>query len=108
MIRTIGLAIAFSPTAEQMLAEAYHLARQFNCRLVLIHVGARGNDEEERIYSMLQSRGISKALVTIRWEQGDAAKAILKACDAENVDLLVAGALRKENLLHYYLGTIAR
>jgi nucleotide-binding universal stress UspA family protein len=108
MIRTIGLAIAFSPTAERMLAEADHLAHQFNSRLVLIHVGKRGKEEEDHIDTLLESRGISKVSVTIRWEQGDAAKAILKACDAENVDLLVAGALKKENLLHYYLGTIAR
>src|SRR5258708_38298564 len=101
MIRTIGLAIAFSPTAERMLAEADHLARQFKSRLVLIHVGERGKEEEDHIHTLLESRGISQSSVTIRWERGAGAKAILKACDAENVDLLVAGALKKEDLLHY-------
>ncbi len=108
MIRIIGLAIAFSPTAERMLAEAVHLSRQFKARLVLIHVGGRGPDDERHIQELLDSRGIEQSSVTIRWEQGDAAKAILRACDAERVDLLVAGALKKENLLHYYLGTVAR
>jgi nucleotide-binding universal stress UspA family protein len=108
MIRTIGLAIAFSPTAERMLAEADSLARQFNARLVLIHVGVRGQEEETQLQVLLESRSISAESVTVRWEQGEPAKAILRACDAEHVDLLVAGALKKENLLHYYLGTIAR
>ncbi len=108
MIRTIGLAIAFSPTAERMLAEAAHLARQFSARLVLIHVGDNGDNAEGHINSLLEARGIATASVTIRWEHGNPAKAILRACEAEHVDLLVAGALKQENLLQYYLGTIAR
>lgn len=108
MIRTIGLAIAFSPTAERMLAEAAHLSRQFRARLVLIHVGDHGPKEEELMQSLLTSRAISRESVTVRWDTGNAAIAILKACDEEKVNLLIAGALKKENLLHYYLGTIAR
>ena len=108
MIRTIGLAIAFSPTAERMLAEAVHLTHQFRARLVLIHVGDHGTQEDQLLQSLLEKSGISKESVTLRWEKGDAARAILKACEAEQVDLLLAGALKKEDLLHYYLGTIAR
>ena len=108
MIQTIGLAIAFSPTAERMLAETDHLVKRFSARLVLVHVGERGRAQEQHIDELLLSRGIAKESVTIRWEQGEGAKAILKACDAEKVDLLVAGALKKEDLIHYYLGTIAR
>lgn len=108
MIQTIGLAIAFSPTAERMLAEADHLAKRFNARLVLVHVGERGKAQEQHIYELLLARGIAKESVTIRWERGDAAKAILRACDVEKIDLLIAGALKKEDLIHYYLGTIAR
>ncbi len=108
MIQTIGLAIAFSPTAERMMAEAAHFGRQFRARLVLIHVGDHGPKEEELMQSLLTSRGISYESVTVRWDTGDAARAILKVCETEKVDLLIAGALKKEDLLHYYLGTIAR
>ena len=108
MIRTIGLAIAFSPTAERMLAEAVHLASQFGARLVLIHVGDHGPGEEDLMQSLLKTQNIPVSSVTVRWDTGDAAHAILKSCDEEKVDLLLAGALKKENLLHYYLGTIAR
>ena len=108
MIRTIGLAIAFSPTAERMLAEAFYFAQQFQARLVLIHIGDHGQKEEQLLQSLLKNRGISAESITVRWDKGEAARAILKACDLEKVDLLIAGALKKENLLHYYLGTIAR
>ena len=108
MIKTIGLAVAFSPTAERMLAQAARLALQFRARLVLIHVGNHGPKEEELMQSLLKSSGTSPDTVTIRWNTGQAALAILKACDDEAVDLLLAGALKKEDLLHYYLGSIAR
>ncbi len=108
MIRTIGLAIAFSPTAERMLAEATNISRQFNAKLVLIHVGEHGEKEDMLLDLMLKNRNISKDSITIRWEKGEAARSILNACASEKVDLLIAGALKRENLFHYYLGTIAR
>ena len=46
--------------------------------------------------------------VKIVWEEGKPSKRILATCKKENVDLLIAGALKKENLVQYYLGTIAR
>jgi nucleotide-binding universal stress UspA family protein len=46
--------------------------------------------------------------VKIFWEEGKPSQRILAVCKKENVDLLIAGALKKENLLQYYLGTVAR
>lgn len=91
-----------------MLSEAIHLAHQFQSRLVLIHVGDHGPKEDSLLQMLLKARDIPEKSVTLRWEKGDAVKAIIKACDAEKVDLLIAGALKKENLIQYYLGTIAR
>jgi len=108
MIRTVGLAIAFSPTAERMLSEAIFIARLLDARLVLIHVGDHGQKEEQLLQHLLGNRGISREEVTVRWQQGAAAKEILKACEAEKVDLLVAGALKKEEMIQYYLGSVAR
>lgn len=108
MIRTIGLAIAFSPTAERMLAETAALVRLFQARLILIHIGDSSEKETALMQSLLKSQGLDAGSVTLRWERGNPAKIILKVCDEEQVDLLVAGALKKENLIQYYLGTIAR
>ena len=108
MIRTIGLAIAFSPTAGRLLAEAGSMARQFHSRLIVIHIGDHGPKEDQLMEALLASGGLTRDHVKVCWGQGDPATAILGICDSEKVDLLIAGALKKENLLHYYLGTIAR
>ncbi|MBX2899630.1 MAG: universal stress protein [Cyclobacteriaceae bacterium] len=105
---TIGLAVAFSPTATAMLAEAQRLAVYFKSKLVLIHVGARSPEVEQRMDALLKAAGVGESGVTILWKSGEPAKQILDACKSEKIDLLLAGALKKENLVNHYLGTIAR
>ncbi|MBL0742243.1 universal stress protein [Chryseolinea sp. Jin1] len=109
MIRKIGLAIAFSPRLEALLAEAARLKKMWDAELVLIHVGDHGPDEEARLHELLEIAGLSGAGgVKVFWEKGKPGDRILSTCKKERIDLLVAGALKKENLVQYYLGTIAR
>ena len=103
----IGLAIAFSPTAEAMLAEAVRLVQLFSADLVLIHVGNHGSEEEQKIKKLAEAVELTSAYKIV-WRQGDPVKEILKACKEEQVDLLVAGALTKENVLKHYVGSVAR
>jgi hypothetical protein len=42
------------------------------------------------------------------WQEGEPVQVILKTTVDENVDLLILGALKKEKLLKYYVGSIAR
>ncbi len=106
--RRIAFALAFSPTAEVMLAETARLKKIFLSELVLVHVGPAGAKEEQFLKTMLEKVGLSEASVKVIWEEGDPADKILKVCRQEKIDLLVAGALKRENLMHYYVGTIAR
>jgi nucleotide-binding universal stress UspA family protein len=107
--RKIGLALAFSPRTEALLAEASRLKKLWNTELVLIHVGPHRENEEKLLDELLIKTGLqSPSGVRVLWESGKPADQILRACKKENVDLLIAGALRKENLVQYYLGTIAR
>lgn len=107
-IRKIGLAIAFSPTAEAMLAEAARLASLFEAELVLIHIGDSGEAEKKKMEELVQLVATSLKRIKIRWEKGEPVKKILEIARHEKIDVLVAGALKKENLLKYYVGTIAR
>jgi nucleotide-binding universal stress UspA family protein len=52
--------------------------------------------------------GLDKKGNEIIWETGDPVEKILKVCDEKQVDLLVAGALEKESLLKYFMGSVAR
>jgi nucleotide-binding universal stress UspA family protein len=108
-IRKIGLAIAFSPRLEALLAEAARLKKLWDAELVLIHVGDRALELEQRLKQMLTSTGLGdENSVRICWESGKPSERILAACKKERIDLLIAGALKKENLVQYYLGTVAR
>jgi nucleotide-binding universal stress UspA family protein len=107
--RKIGLALAFSPRMEALLAEATRLKKLWNAELVLIHVGDHGEKEETLLDELLIKTGLkAEQNVRVLWESGKPSEQILQSCKKEKVDLLVAGALRKENLVQYYLGTIAR
>ncbi len=106
--KKIGLAIAFSPTAGALLAEAARIARLFQSELVLIHVGEHNSADEGKMQSLLRESNVNGIPHKILWHKGKPATEILKACKEHKIDLLVAGALKKENLVHYYIGTIAR
>jgi len=104
----IALAIAFSPNAKIMVAIGNRLATLFNAQLILIHVGTKTDAEKQQMDLLLKESAIASNKIKVIWEEGDPVKKILKACREEKVDLLVAGALKKENLVSYYIGTIAR
>ncbi|MBL7859499.1 MAG: universal stress protein [Cyclobacteriaceae bacterium] len=104
----IGLALAFSPRMKALLAETARLRKIWGAELVLIHVGNHTQQEEALLTVLLNAVGLADQEVKVLWRSGKPSEQILLACKNEKVDLLVAGALRKENLMQYYLGTIAR
>jgi nucleotide-binding universal stress UspA family protein len=104
----IGLAIAFSPTSQALLTEAARLAVQFNAQLIVVHVGEHGANEVAKMNQLLQSIVSFNITPVILWRKGKPVEEILKVCNNENIDLLVAGALKKENILQNYIGTVAR
>jgi nucleotide-binding universal stress UspA family protein len=108
MYQKIALAIAFSPRMEALIAEAKRLIEIFESELVLVHVGLKQPELETKLSEILQANGLENSPVKTIWKEGKPAKMILQACKEENVDLLMLGALKKEGLLTYYLGSVAR
>lgn len=108
-IKKIGVAIAFSPRIEAILAEAARIKKMCEAELILIHVGTHGEKETSRLNQLLAQVNLNNQDdVKVFWEEGKPSQRILATCKKENVDLLIAGALKKENLVRYYMGTIAR
>ncbi len=107
MFKKIALAIAFSPRTEQLLSEARRLVVLYHATIIFIHVGEHSEVEEQKIRKMIDKAGF-KNDYKLAWEKGDPVKKILAICHREKVDLLIAGALKKENLYNYYIGSIAR
>ncbi len=89
-----------------MLAEAARLAQMFSAELMLIHVGEQNSKTERKISDLAASLKLTDYSVV--WRSGKPEKEILDACHEKNIDLLVAGALKKENMIQRYIGTVAR
>lgn len=108
MFSRLCLAIAFSPRSEALIAEAARLTQIFNGHLTVLHVGEEKEENRSSIAESLHRKGLSSNEFKIICEAGSPAKVILSVCKRENIDLLIAGALQKENIFEYYLGTIGR
>ncbi len=105
--KTIAVATTFSPRFKQVLAEAKRIRDRFSADLHLIHVGTRTEDTPGKFAEVLAELRLP-ADSAIHYEEGDPAEAILAALKREKIDLLIAGALEKEIVLHQFLGNVAR
>ncbi|MGI8481890.1 MAG: universal stress protein [Chthoniobacterales bacterium] len=104
---TIAVAVAFSPRFIQVLAEAKRIRDRLGANLNLIYVGKRDLETTKKFTTVLQEIDLPRD-TAIHYHQGDPAGAILAAVAANNVDLIVAGALEKEVVLKPFLGNVAR
>lgn len=106
--RKIGLAVTFSPNALALLSEVKRLQELFNSEVLLIHVGERTKEAEDTLDHLVSRSGLNRSAVKVIWTTGDPADSIIQKGIQENIDLLIAGALEQENIIKYYLGSVAR
>jgi nucleotide-binding universal stress UspA family protein len=104
----IAVAVAFSPNTEAILAASKRLQDTFKAPLLFIHVGSHDMQQESYLKELLQRFQLNGIENEVVWETGDPVDKILEVCKDRQVDLLVAGALEKESLLKYFLGSVAR
>jgi nucleotide-binding universal stress UspA family protein len=105
--RTVAVASTFSPRFLQVLAEAKRIRDRLCRQLHLIYVGKRDATTIEKFSAALSELALP-ADSPIHYQEGDPAAAILEAARANEVDLIVAGALEKEAVLRQFLGNVAR
>jgi nucleotide-binding universal stress UspA family protein len=105
---TIALAVAFSPRLETLIAETKRLAELFSAKSVFIHVGKRTSDKEKHLNNYLLNYGFNDSNCIVHWQDGNPVDIVLSVCKNNVVDLLIIGALEKENLLKYYMGSVSR
>jgi nucleotide-binding universal stress UspA family protein len=104
--KTVAIAVAFSPTMEALLAEAVRIRNLFDAKIILIHVGEKTEEKEININRLAEYHNLHNVIIV--WKKGNTVEKILEACDTFKVDLLIAGALVKDNIFTYYMGSIAR
>jgi nucleotide-binding universal stress UspA family protein len=105
--RTIAVATTFSPRFKQVFAEAKRIRERFSADLHLIYAGRRNEETARKLHDALTQLQLPTDS-TIHYEEGDPADAILRTLARERIDMVVAGALEKEVVLHPFLGNVAR
>ena len=105
--RTIAVASTFSPRFIQVLSEAKRISDRFSCKLNLIYVGEKNEETTAKFRDVLGQLSLPLDS-TIHYQQGDPAGGILVALADNKIDMIVAGALEKEVVLHQFLGNVAR
>jgi nucleotide-binding universal stress UspA family protein len=103
----IAVASTFSPRFKQVLAEAKRIRDRFSSDLHLIYVGDRDEETSKKFNDVLAQLQLP-ADSPIHYEKGDPAQAILRALALHKINMIVAGALEKEVVLHPFLGNVAR
>lgn len=104
----IGIGVTFSPNLEANIYEASRLSLFFDAKLILIHVGEKSSDKEEKFKEILTPFIAEGLNYEIAFQKGDPVEVILSITKKKNIDLLILGALKRENFLKYYIGSIAR
>ena len=107
LYRTIGVASAFSPRFEQVLAEAKRVRDRLASELNLIYVGEKDEATTQRFATALAELALPADSI-IHYQEGAPADAILEVARRHGLELIIAGALEKEVVLRSFLGNVAR
>lgn len=106
--KSIGIGVAFSPNMKANIYEAARLSLFFNARLYLIHVGKY----EEEKHIILKDALIPFVKDGLDYEvvfnDGNPVEVIISVTQNNHIDLLILGALQREGIVKYYVGSIAR
>ena len=105
--KNIAVATTFSPRFKQVFAEAKRIRERFSANLHLIYAGRRNEETAKKFRDALTQLQLPTDSM-IHYEEGDPADAILRMLAREKIDMVVAGALEKEVVLHPFLGNVAR
>lgn len=107
-INRIGLAITFSPTGKALVYEAKRLSELHSAEIIFIHNGERNDDTEKKLFDLLDSTGIQRESFSIEWVQGNIADSLIHKAEEKEADILITGALEKENFVKSYFGSVSR
>ncbi len=106
---TILIGAAFSPNLKNNIFEAMRMVDFFDCRLNIVHVGEKTDEKENTIKKLIS--GFSEdddEKVKVIWKEGDPVEVIIDTAKENSADLIMLGAIPREDFLKFYIGSIAR
>jgi len=102
------MGIGLSPSLIANVKEAARLCELLGDQITFVHVSDGKSDLRLAIEKQVEEIGELGVEHQFLWKEGDVASVILEVCEEQKADLLLAGALPREGLLRYYMGSIAR
>ena len=106
--KSIGIGVAYSPNLKANLFEAARLSIFFGAKLFLIHVGEASKEKTNMLSTILKSFEKDNLDYEVVFKTGEPVNVILSTTEEKKIDLLILGAVQRERLLKYYVGSIAR
>jgi len=100
--------VAYSPNLKANLFEAARLSVFFGAKLFLIHVGEPSEEKSNMLSIILKSFEKDQLDYDVVFKTGDPVDVILSVSEEKNIDLLILGAVKREKIVKYYVGSIAR
>jgi nucleotide-binding universal stress UspA family protein len=105
---TVVVGVAFSPNLQANVFEALRMSVFFHATLVMVHVGEKTSEKEAVLTKIISGFEGHPHDIRVFWRAGNPVEVLLNACNSEQADLLILGAIKREGLLKYYLGSVAR
>jgi len=108
LFKKILVGFAFSPNLKANIFTSLRLADSLEAEIFFIHVGKKTSVKEKTFEEILKDSPVQPKLIKVLWEEGGPIPTILKMCEKNKIDLLLLGAVQRENVLRFYVGSIAR
>ena len=108
LFKKILVGFAFSPNLKANIFTSLRLADSLKAEIFFIHVGKKTSVKEKTFEDILKDSPVQPKLIKVIWEEGGPIPTILKMCEKNKIDLLLLGAVQRENVLRFYVGSIAR
>jgi len=102
------VAAAFSPRLKAVLNESHRLLKLLGAWPIIIHVGEETPSERSKLEEAIDRSDFRDHPPICFVKNGHPAEVLIDVAREYKADLIVAGALKKEGFLKYYIGSVAR
>ncbi len=102
------VAAAFSPRLTAVLNEAHRILKLLGSWPIIVHVGDETPATRVRLEEAIERSNFAEHPPICIIRHGSPSDILIEVAEEYEADLIVAGALAKEGLFKYYLGSVAR
>ncbi len=80
----------------------------FDSKMIIVHVGEKTKNKEDEIKELISGFSDDDEKTEVLWKEGDPVTTIIETAREKNADLIMLGAIPREDFVKFYIGSIAR